>query len=116
MARMEAGTMGLTPVRYSHDADAFEWALHGSEGAVTFHVFPDDRTRNGQIACCLGIHARKKLSTLPKLGRCDVLPEGRCYEQVKLHGAYELWVLSSHGRDGKLIREMLEGLYRSTFA
>ena len=92
-----------------------EWLVRGPEGAVTFLVYPQDKTDQGETACCFGIHSRRKFATMPKLGKCDVLQEGKCYEEIKLQGAHQLWVFSEHGRNKKLIYEALESWYSATF-
>jgi hypothetical protein len=102
--------------QHFHVEDPYrEWVLLGDDGAVTFLVFPQDKTKANDTACTIGIHARKKLATMPRRGKCDVLPEGYCYEQTKIQGAHELWVLSGHGREEKVIWEVLSSWYNTTF-
>jgi len=109
LERVATGSVGS-------DDDMFcQWAVYGEDGAVTFLVHPKLRTKTNETACCIGIHSRKKFSSYPRRGRCDVLAEGRCYEEIKLQGAHELWVLSGHGANVAMIWELLDGWYRTMF-
>ena len=105
--------------RTEHEAeDHREWAVLGDEGAVNFLVFPQDKEKHPQgtqTACCIGVHAVKKLATLPRRGKCDILPGGHCYETLHQKGAHELWVLSRHGKEPQVIWEVLEGWYNMAF-
>lgn len=93
-----------------------EWVVMGDAGAVSFLVFPQEKTDSQETACTIGIHARRASTVAPKRGRCDVLPDGHCFEQAKDQGAHELWVLSGHGDNTKMIWEVLTSWYRATWA
>jgi hypothetical protein len=98
-------------ITVSEDLTAKEWIVTGPDGAVNFLVFPEEKSDTQETLCTLGIHAR--VMTGQKVP-CDVLPEGRCCEQVIGQGAHQLWVLSSHGNEPKMIWEVLEGWYNTT--
>jgi hypothetical protein len=109
-------TLEFREIEQPEGSAAREWAVFGTEGAINFLVFPKEKVKEGSAtAAVIGIHARRKLATLPRKGKCDLLHEGRCYEESRFQGASELWNKSGKGRNTGLIQDILERWYTETF-
>lgn len=101
---------------HSSDGEWSEWLISGTPGAVTFTVFPKEQTKDRQTAAVIGIHSRRKLSSRPLKGKCDVLkPEGKGYCEEKAGFAARIWLLSGHGSHPEIIWEALASWYSTYF-
>lgn len=99
----------------SQSPDTLEWILSGERGAVNFLVhLPDDKFTTP--ACVIGFHGRRRIPLgSDKTVRCDILPEGRCWQDVTWQRASRLWVSSACGTKDQPIWTELEDWYESKF-